>query len=315
MAVIECKLCRQPAERVGDLPGLVNQIICERCGKYFVTLLAEEDDLYDPGLPARERAMLSGVTRERSEQGRPVTLAKTRPGTPGEEPVGTRISELLDSAPRLIPDKIDRALLNLARKSPHPGAPVNIRPTTDWPLFFAENGEAMGLFLRHMVESSLLEEITSFDQGGGTYALTVKGWERVGELRQVRPESRQVFVAMWFNPQMNEAYENGFQPAIKDAGYNPLRVDRDDFNERIDDYIIAQIKRSCFLVADVTGHRQAVYFEAGFAMGLRIPVIFTCHKDHLGACNFDTRQYNHIIWESADDLREKLRNRIEATIV
>ncbi len=36
-----------------------------------------------------------------------------------------------------------------------------------------------------------------------------------------------------------------------------------------------------FMIADFTGHRGGVYFEAGFAHGLGIPVIWTCREDQL----------------------------------
>ena len=57
-----------------------------------------------------------------------------------------------------------------------------------------------------------------------------------------------------------------------------------------------------------------VYYEAGFAHGLDIPVIFCCRKDVLEKVHFDTRQYNHIVWEKPEELREKLANRIAAVI-
>ena len=57
-----------------------------------------------------------------------------------------------------------------------------------------------------------------------------------------------------------------------------------------------------------------MYFEAGFAMGLGRPVIWTCRKDDIDNAHFDTRQYNHIVWENEKELYEKLKNRIEATI-
>ncbi len=59
---------------------------------------------------------------------------------------------------------------------------------------------------------------------------------------------------------------------------------------------------------------DGVYYEAGFAEGLGIPVIRTVRKDSLGELHFDTRQYNHIVYESQDELRVKLKNRIMATI-
>ena len=40
-------------------------------------------------------------------------------------------------------------------------------------------------------------------------------------------------------------------------------------------------KECRFVVADVTNHRNGVYFEAGYAMGMGLPVIWMCHKDDM----------------------------------
>lgn len=88
-----------------------------------------------------------------------------------------------------------------------------------------------------------------------------------------------------------------------------------EHNEKIDDRIIAEIRQSSLIVADFTGQRGGVYFEAGFAKGLGIPVIWTCHEDGVENLHFDTRQYNHIVWESPEDLKTKLINRISATLL
>ncbi len=48
--------------------------------------------------------------------------------------------------------------------------------------------------------------------------------------------------------------------------------------------------------------------------GLGIPVIFTCRKDRLGDVHFDTRQYNHIVWETPDEPRDQVANRIAAVL-
>ena len=79
--------------------------------------------------------------------------------------------------------------------------------------------------------------------------------------------------------------------------------------------IVAEIRRSSLLVADFTGHRGGVYFEAGLAMGLGIPVIWTCRTDCVSELHFDTRQYNHIVWTDVPELKTKLVNRIAATVV
>ena len=59
-----------------------------------------------------------------------------------------------------------------------------------------------------------------------------------------------------------------------------------------------------------------MYYEVGFAHGLNMPVIFSCRKDMIGEVLFDTRQYNHILWEdeNLNAFRKNLTNRIEALI-
>lgn len=144
------------------------------------------------------------------------------------------------------------------------------------------------------------------------------GYARLAELDGMSSGSTQAFVAMWFDDSMNEAYDKGIRPAIEDAGYKPVRIDQKDHDNKIDDEIIAEIRRSRFVVADFTqgdaGARGGVYYEAGFARGLNMPVIFTCRKDAIGKVHFDTRQYNHIVWETPEELRDRLAKRISATI-
>ena len=139
--------------------------------------------------------------------------------------------------------------------------------------------------------------------------------EQLGVLNQ----SRQGFVAMWFSKSMNKVYKRGIEPALEDAGYEALRIDRKDFLGKVDDEIVAEIRRSRFVVADFTASKKrdapgGVYYEAGFAYGMGIPVFHTCHKDSFDAVHFDTNHINHLIWETPEELREKLRNRIEKTL-
>ena len=146
---------------------------------------------------------------------------------------------------------------------------------------------------------------------------TVDGYNRIEE-RRTNVDASQAFVAMWFHDSMDEAFENGIEPAIREAGYIPLRIDRKEHVNKIDDEIIAELRRSRFLVADFThgddGARGGVYYEAGFAHGLDLRVIFTCREDVVESLHFDTEHYNHIVWTTPADLREKLKNRILAVI-
>ena len=125
---------------------------------------------------------------------------------------------------------------------------------------------------------------------------------------------------MWFDDEMDAAYERSIKPAIEEAGYKPVRIDRELEVDKIDDAIIAHIRKSRFLVADFTygekGPRGGVYYEAGFAHGLNIPVIFTCRRDMVDELHFDTRQYVHILWDahSPEILHTELLDRIRARI-
>ena len=126
-------------------------------------------------------------------------------------------------------------------------------------------------------------------------------------------DSQQCFVAMWFDEQMQSIYDTSIAKGILEAGYKPHRVDQREYNDKIDDEMIAQIRRSRFMIADFTGHRGGVYYEAGFAKGLGLEVIWTCRKDHMKDLHFDIRQYNCIEWEQdkLEEFRNQLRRRIE----
>jgi nucleoside 2-deoxyribosyltransferase len=110
----------------------------------------------------------------------------------------------------------------------------------------------------------------------------------------------------------NHVWTSLIQPAIKRAGYKPIRVDKYEHNNRIDDEIVAQIRRCRFLVADFTGQRNGVYFEAGFAQGLGRRVICMCHESDKGNLCFDTRQINHILYNDLEQARVALTSRIVA---
>ena len=141
----------------------------------------------------------------------------------------------------------------------------------------------------------------------------------VEEKLREQGEGRQGFVAMWFDPRMDDAYKLGIKPAICTAGYEPMLIRNKEYLGDVTDEIVAEIRKSRFVVADFTttkkaGARGGVYFEAGFARGLGIPVIHTCHKDRMKYVHFDTNHFNHLTWEKPEDLRRGLRKRIEAVL-
>ena len=148
----------------------------------------------------------------------------------------------------------------------------------------------------------------------GLYRLTVAGLLRIEEMSAGGGASAQGFVAMNFADEMNDAWTNGFDPAIRAAGFRPRRIDRKDYVGGIADEIMAEIRASRFVVADYTGHRPGVYFEAGFALGLGLRVIPTCRADEVDDLHFDVKHLNTLLWKSPAELVEGLSRRIRAVI-
>ena len=187
--------------------------------------------------------------------------------------------------------------------------------SNDYPLVFTRDQEEFLHLLRLLSEQQLLEEPPSRDPARRTsFRITPDGWKRLRELLKISRDPNRAFVAMSFAPELLPVWENGMKPALINLGFNPIRIDQTHGEDKIDDRIIAEIRKSGLLVADFTGHRSGVYFEAGFAMGLGIPVIWTCKKDDVDNAHFDTRQQQHLLWETPDELREKLTNHIAARI-
>jgi nucleoside 2-deoxyribosyltransferase len=148
--------------------------------------------------------------------------------------------------------------------------------------------------------------------------ISLAGWNAISTLRASNTSSTSAFIAMPFAERFLPLYEKAIHPGIYNAGYDPVRIDRQEHNNRIDDEIIASIRKSRFVVADLSMHRGGIYFEAGYALGLGLPVVWTVEQTALdqNEVHFDNRQYNFLVWNDGeyDDLARRLTNRIEATI-
>ena len=152
------------------------------------------------------------------------------------------------------------------------------------------------------------------DNGREFFQIKAKGWELAEAIERSPAFKEKAFVAMWFNAQVQPAYHDGIAPAISETGYRPIRIDLQEHSDSVIDRIIAEIKEARFDVADFTGQRGGGYFEAGFARGLGLNVIWTCKDDHLDQLHFDVRGFNVIVWKSPKDLRERLNTRIRAVV-
>jgi hypothetical protein len=285
-----CPICEQPADYFGAARdgSRVFEVDCQRCSRYKISLEALEV------LPAN-KYLLSYVCRTWSETESPKILT-------------TNLGALIARAPlRSIPDKRDWLIEILANKTEAPGHLSKFDAAKDYPLVTARDaGEAAWLMKSLVAAGQVLAH------GNTQGALTMVGWERIGQLRQAGPNSALAFVAMSFAEVLNELFDKAIGPAVSQAGFDPVRVDRREHTNSIDDEIVGNIRKSRFMVADFTGQRAGVYFEAGLMAGLGRTVIWMCDKNELAKVHFDVRQRNFIGWASIEDARQRLYNRIMA---
>ena len=286
---MECLICGTEADLDGSEE--LKKFDCPRCGQFAVTGTAWNK----LGLMRLDAAIVSGWIREQNALGI----------TPSFD--GKNVENLTILKKPYFRERAERYLLAAGEKCPNLDDEFN--PTEDDLIArsYSRNAAETSIIIQY-----LLDEGSLLPKAGGRYRVSPKGHIVAEELRTRRTKSSQGFVAMWFATEMNPIYDEGLSIGVERAGYKSMRVDKKEHANKIDDEIIAEIRRSAFLVADFTGHRGGVYFEAGFAMGLGLPVIWTCRKDHIKDLHFDIRQYNCIDWTNAEELAERLQQRIEA---
>lgn len=297
-----CKLDAQDVVREADY-GERTTYNCTRCGRFTITRTAEKKAENKEISPK-----LSAWIRERNELGIDVPEINSN-----------SLQEIVQSIPDYNPsDKQLLLLRNIARKSKYPGESINFLPGFDYPLAWAAVEEEFLYYIRYLVNRGLLAWTKEgpHEFGDMTIAIevTADGWDYLDQSERRPADLSQVFVAMSFSESMKAIWEQAIKPAIIETGYKPYRIDIEPHIDRIDAKIIAEIKNSLFVVADVTEQKHGVYFEAGYALGRNLPVIWCVRKDDLSSVHFDTRQYNHVVWESPGDLKEKLYDTICAII-
>lgn len=337
----QCRICSTAgtnAPQPQDPSCQIREIQCPRCGTFRIELSAWT---LSGGFTATQIGNASGWIREHEGV---------------EFPDFDSLDRLRTLPTPSVGEKADKLLLFLAKNWPRAGAhidevpiaghylsslPDKIRPLIDRAML--RNGSPTNCFFDHNPQSFrwmaacwaetfeevqyiiyeyLLKHKCFLNVSENGIEISPEGWNYLHSLRQINQASQIGFCAMWFNPQVDAIWEKAIEPAIEAAGYQPVIMLKHEHNNRIDDEIIAMIRRSRFVVADFThgedGARGGVYFEAGFALGLGLEIIHTCRQDMIDEkkIHFDNRQYNFITWTESNlaEFQRRLQFRIEGTL-
>lgn len=308
-----CCLCRAlqselPALRLGATPrGEFVAFDCERCGEYELDMKLQVIWGSNGGPQAEDALRLSGLARTMTDRSETLRLTSSS---------WQKISEQ-DHAPLTFTAYVDRFLRYVAEKSKFPGGRT---PPERIEAYASRLFLPLEAFIRFLGELERISLVVTPSRAPLVLSVLPQGWARVDDLLRQGQRGTRAFVAMAFSSDLKDAYDIGIRPALTACGYDgPFRVDdpehesAPDYQPRIDDRIMAEIRRARFLVVDITGARQAVYFEAGFAMGLGLPIVWTGRQESFDRDKtFDTQQFGHIVWSDPGDLRDKLEARVRA---
>jgi len=309
----KCPICDTPTNPIVNPNAELELYFCPQCGTYQ----------YFPnnsGVNSGNRHLIAGYlfeTRKDAELQR-IDMRQIR---------AEKVKNLLSSSviPKTSMQHLDKILLHIYKQengfSSHLlGAdmpPAIGYAKSQYELQLMINSlQGMG-YLRHVGHNNDLD-----------YYLTIYGLQYTESLLASNTNSTTAFIAMRFTNKMRGVRDEAIKPAALACGFDAFTVDEEEYLGDVTDRIITGIKTCRFMIADFTDNNLGVYYEAGYAKGLGIPVIKTCKKDWFddkkidkitkkkkNQLHFDVEHDNLILWESQEDLARKLEARIRSIIL
>ena len=331
----ECPLCGKPSKAVMDsLEGrwIIN---CSNCGRFEVNSSEASFNGFDFNhlvsylaynhYPNDDPRYFSTCSKEVCAQRK--QEFENCPSDIGY-PVQLTAQDVENWYPKRISEKIDFILQWIESHTNYWGAPVYLEPAKAYAYFFVEQFEyakshewhkldanpcnnQLNYIVDCLVKQGYIESETTYTNGKRPITLTPKGYERLDDLKVELNSQKDVLVAMQFGDKTTKIRE-AIKEGIRNAGYHPILIDEVEHNDFIAPEILKHIKKSKFVVVDLTFQNNGAYFEEGYAMGLGKPVIQLCKDGE--KLHFDIKQKNTILWKSENEIAERLRKRILATI-
>jgi len=292
------------------------RISCETCKDYRISEYVKEKQL--KMLSLEDKSRLSGYLREcweyTDDRNHDPYLSNTTLDS-------TKLKRLLVASDLPKKGDIERKIFKFLRilnvKTQYYGQMHTLNYKVDYPIAYAQNTEEFIKIISTLTNSDLIE--SEMSMGGQVRILiTLKGMQAI---KESNIDSKQIFVALAFTSEIKANMQNVSRVVEEKTGYTLLTIDRKEHNNDITDEIVAEINKSRALIADFTDNNYGAYYEAGYAHGLGLEVIFVCKDavDDQGGklidkVHFDINHRNHIIWKDIEDLTNQLVNRINATI-
>lgn len=306
MSEIGCPVCSLPLEGEKVTGGHYEEVSCPACGTFQIsrTALASLPESFVGDINL-SRALSHYIWRKRKGTRIPmlnsddVRHVKENPWLPGVE-------EQLQNLLLLLGDESEGAAANISLDTK---AEVKVGTLTSGDLWK----------LKEWAEERLYVEDAGSSVGGLWARLTLSGWQLYDEIKRGALHTNDAFMALGFgNSELDDVVTKCFKPAVKDTGFHLVRMDDRPEAGIMDNRMQLMIKRSRFLIADITNSNLGAYWEAGYAFGLGKPVIYSCRRSEWEdrEAHFDVNHHLSIIWDTdnldqtAKDLKAAIRNTI-----
>ncbi len=291
-----CKICGNQAQSTGLDPLDVKvSIDCSVCGRYILT------DSFDPGNYEDKSKFykVSSWIREQNDIFSHTSTIDLK-----------KFDEILEMKDKKIQEKFDLMMLHLGEyKNQQVSRKIYAQ-------CWARSMDEFRKLFKRAIDYELIKGNTYIGGEVSFSDFTFEGIQYIENLEEPNKSSKNIFVAFNFEEGLYKIFNTHVKETIEELGFNYVVVNQNttEHDKAISDEIIAKLKSSRIVIADFTNHRNSVYFEAGFAMGMKIPIIWTCQEGHTEDLSFDTRQYPHLVWKDGEDLKEQIMNRIKVIL-
>lgn len=237
--------------------------------------------------------LISGYIRELTDCEEKVTLTFSDLETIANSP----------KIPVTIEDKGNRLLQYLYRHSGSAGDPVVIQPLSgSYNLTYSPNLQELVYIIDKLINEQLLI------REGMTFKLTDTGWSEAAAGaggKKLKP----CLILTAEKKELRLEWQEMLLPKIEQFGYLPRLLTQDSTHNHDHD-TLALIADSRLIIADLTGQSPEVYFAAGYALGLSIPVIWTVNSSAADELNVHVQAIRPIVWDTAEELAVLLRQKL-----
>ncbi|WP_058304164.1 hypothetical protein [Gorillibacterium timonense] len=238
--------------------------------------------------------ILSAYIRERTDCGDKISLSAS-----DLEPITND-----PSIPLTLQEKGNRLLHFLYRHSDGAGKPVVIHPlSSSYNLTYSPNLQELVYLIDMLINEQLLL------REGMTFRLTEKGWgEAIASAGDKRKEP--CFLLIPDEEDLRTEWSDKLLPKIEQCGYQPhlLSYWKTQSQDKISLELIADSK---LIIADITDRAPEVYLMAGYALALKIPVIWTVNNRDADTLHSQVEDIRPLVWNTAEELTDVLVQRLK----